>query len=134
LRQGAFDSRTTLVALTPLLTGIPGSGLLERFKMLLRREMEAAPGVRGPGAEGPRVTGPAVLEAEADQGIRLALPIDILPPHGRDLALGTARLPLLPVHRKLGEIVGPVGMGLPPLARPRGAAQRDTVIVPASGE
>ena len=134
MRQGPFDSRTTLVALPPLFTGLPGSRRLQRFKVLLRREMKTAPGVRGPGAEGPGVTGPAVLEAEADQGIRLALPIAILPPHGRDLALGTARLPLLPIDRELLESVRPVGMGLPALDRPRGAAPRDTVLVPARGE
>ena len=50
------------------------------------------------------------------------------------LPCGTARLPLLPIDRELGEIVGPVGMGLPALDRPRGAAQRDPVLVPAGDE
>jgi hypothetical protein len=93
--------------------------------MRLRREMQAAPRVRRPGAEGPRRAEPAVLEAEAYERIRFALPIDVFPPHGRDLALRTARLPLLPIDRELGEIVRPVGMGLPPLDRPRGATERD---------
>jgi hypothetical protein len=35
LQQGPFDPRATLVALPSLLTGIPGSGLLEGFKMFL---------------------------------------------------------------------------------------------------
>src|SRR5262245_53111839 len=96
--------------------------------------METTPRVRSPGAEGPGVTGKAVLKAEAHERIRFALTIDILPPHGRALALGTARLPLLPVHRELGEIVGPVGLGLPALDRPRGAAERDAVVVPAGSE
>src|SRR4029434_3757647 len=96
--------------------------------------METAPGVRGPGAEGPGVTGTAVLKAEAHERIRFALTIDILPPHGRDLALGTARLPLLPIDRELGEIVGPVSMGLPALDRPRGAAQGDPVRLLAGDE
>src|SRR6476619_3027707 len=96
--------------------------------------METTPSVRGPGAEGPGVTGTAVLKAEAHERIRFALTIDILPPHGRDLALGTARLPLLPIDRELGEIVGPVSMGLPALDRPRGAAERDAVVVLAGGE
>src|SRR6476619_7388996 len=96
--------------------------------------METTPSVRGPGAEGPGVTGTAVLKAEAHERIRFALTIDILPPHGRDLALGTTRLLLLPIDRELGEIVGPVGMGLPALDRPRGAAERDAVVVPAGGE
>ena len=82
MRERPFDSCTTSVVLPPLLTGIPSSRRLQRFEALLRREMEAAPGVRGPGAEGPGGTGPAVLAAEADQGIRLALPSDILAPHG----------------------------------------------------
>jgi hypothetical protein len=76
-----FDHRATLRALLPVFTGIPDPGRLDRFK-LLRRQMEVAPGVLGIGAEGPSATGSAVLEAEADQGIRLALPIAILPPHG----------------------------------------------------
>src|SRR5216683_2436862 len=134
LRQGPFDPRTALVALLPLLTGIPGSSRLQRFKMLLRREMKTAPSVLGPGAEGPGLAGTAVLEAKADQGIGLALPIDVLPPHGRDVALRTVGLPLLPIDRELREIVGPVGMSLPALDRPRGAAERDAVVVPAGGE
>ena len=64
----------------------------------------------------------------------LALAINVLPPDGRDLALRTAGLPLLPIDRELGEIVGPVGLGLPALDRPRGAAERDAVVVPAGGE
>src|SRR4029450_11605993 len=96
--------------------------------------METTPGVRGPGAEGPGVTGPAVLKAEAHERIWFALPIAILPPHGRALALGTACLPLLPIDRELGAIVRPVGMGLPAWDRPRGAAERDAVVVPAGGE
>src|SRR5215475_5996942 len=106
----------------------------QRFKVLLRREMETAPGVCGPGAARPGLTGPAVLKAEAHERIRLALPIDILPPDSRNLALGTTRLLLLPIDRELGEIVGPFGMGLPALDRPRGAAERDAVVVPARGE
>jgi hypothetical protein len=134
LRQGAFDARTALVALPPLLTGVPGTGLLQRFKVLLRREMEAAPRLRSPGAERPRVAGPAVLEAEAHERIRFALPIDILPPDGRDLTLRAPGLLLLPIDRELGEIVGPLGMGLPPLDRPRGAAQGDPVLLLAGDE
>ena len=42
-----------VIALLPLRTGVPGSGRLERFTMLVCREMEAAPRVRGPGAERP---------------------------------------------------------------------------------
>src|SRR5262249_7718376 len=128
------DPRRAWVAVPPLRTGIPGSSRLQRFKMLLRREMETAPRVRGPGAEGPGGTGPAVLEAETDQGIRLALPIDILPPHGRDLTLRAPCLLLLPIARALLEVVPPVSMGLPALNRPRGAAERDAVVVPAGGE
>ena len=117
----------------PLLTGIPGSRRLQRFKALLRREMEAAPRLLGPRAQRPGLTGAAILEAEPDDGIRLALAINVLPPDGRDLALRTAGLPLLPIDRELGEIVGPVGLGLPALDRPRGAAERDAVVVLAGG-
>jgi hypothetical protein len=134
LRQGAFDARTALVALQPLLTGIPGTGLLQRFKVLPRREMETAPRLCSPGAERPRVARPAVLEAEAHERRRLALPIDILPPDGRDLALRAPGLLLLPIDRELGEIVGPFGMGLPPLDRPHGATQGDPVLLLAGNE
>src|SRR4029453_19533251 len=95
--------------------------------------METTPGVRGPGAEGPGVTGPAVLKAEAHERIWFAPPIAILPPHGRALALGTACLPLLPIDRELGEIVSPVGMGLPALDRPRGPGGGEPVAPPAGG-
>ena len=102
--------------------------------MRLRREMQAASRVRRPGAERPRGTGPAVLEAEAHERIRFALPIAILAPHGRDLALGAPGLALLPIDRELGEIVGPVGLGLPALDRPCRAAERDAVVISAGGE
>src|SRR5438552_15657522 len=111
LRERPFDPGATLIALPPLLTRRPSPGRLERFKALLRRQMQAAPGLRGPEAQRPGRTGTAVLEAEAHNGRGLALAIDILPPHRRDLALGTVRLSLLPIHRELGEIVSPVGMG-----------------------
>ena len=79
--------------------------------------------------------GAAILEAEPDdENTGPALAINVLPPDGRDLALRTAGLPLLPIDRELGEIVGPVGLGLPALDRPRGAAERDAVVVPAGGE
>jgi hypothetical protein len=122
LRERPFDPRTALIALPPVLTRIPGPGRLKRFKAFLRREMQAAPRLLGPRAQRPGRTGTAILEAEADDGIRLARAIDLLPPDGRDLPLRTAGLPLLPIHCELGEIVGPVGMRLPPLDRPRGAA------------
>src|SRR4029450_10795275 len=96
--------------------------------------MQAAPRLLGPRAQRPGMTGAAILKAEAADGIRLALAIDILPPAGRDLPLRAPCLPLLPVHRALGEIIGPVGMRLPPLDRPRGAAQGDTMLVPAGDE
>src|SRR5262245_32177893 len=99
-----------------------------------RREMQGAPRLLGPRAQRPSGTGAASLEAEADSGLRLALTIDILPPDGRDLALRAPGLLLLPVHRELGEIVSPVGLGLPPLDGPRGAAQGDPVLVPAGDE
>ena len=76
----------------------------------------------------------AILEAEAHDSIRLARAIHVLPPDSRDLALRTAGLPLLPIDRELGEIIGPIGMRLPPLARPRGAAQGDPVLIPAGDE
>jgi hypothetical protein len=101
---------------------------------VLRREMQGAPRLLGPRAQRPSRTGAAILEAEADNGIRLALTIDILPPDGRDLALRAPGLPLLPVHRELGEIVSPVGLGLPPLDGSRGAAQGDPVLVPTGDE
>ena len=87
LRQRPFDPRATLIALPPVLTRIPGPGRLQRFKVLLRREMETAPSLCSPGAERPRVARPAVLEAEAHERIRFALPIDILPPDGCDRSI-----------------------------------------------
>jgi len=131
LRERPFDPGATVIAVPPLLTGIPGPGRLECFKALLRRQMQAASGLRGSEAQRPGRTGATVLEAEAHQGRGLALAIDILPPDGRDLALRAPGLPLLPVHRELGEIVSPVGLGLPSLDGPRGAAQCDPVLVPA---
>src|SRR5262245_50746946 len=96
--------------------------------------MQATPRLLRPRTQRPGRTGATVLEAEADDGIGLARAIDILPPDGRDLALRASSLLLRPIHRELGEIVGPVGMGLPPLDRPRGAAQGDTVLLLASDE
>lgn len=82
LRERPCDPRATLSALPPVRTGIPGLGCLERFKVLLRRKMEAAPCVLGMGVEGLGTTGAAVLETAAHDRIRLAPSIDILPPHG----------------------------------------------------
>ena len=116
-------------------TGIPGSRRLQRFQSApATGDGKAAPRLLGPRAQQPGLTGAAILEAEPDDGMRLALAINVLPPDGRDLALRTAGLPLLPIDHELGEIVGPVGLGLPALDRPRGAAERDAVVVPAGGE
>ena len=134
MRERPFDPGATLIALPSLLTRIPSPGRLDRFKALLRRQMQAAPGLRGPEAQRPGGTGTAVLEAEAHNGRGLALAIAILPPHGRDLALGAVRLPLLPIHRELVQSVGPLSMSLPPLARPCGAAPRAAVVVAAGDE
>src|SRR5262245_10763361 len=96
--------------------------------------MQAAPRLLGSRAQRPGLTGATILEAEAHDGIQLALAINILPPDGRDLALRAPGLPLLPINRELGEIVGPVSMGLPPLDRPRGATQGDPVLFLAGDE
>jgi len=102
--------------------------------MRWRREMPAASRVRRPGAERPRGTGPAGLEAEAHERIRFALPIALLAPPGRDLALRAPGLALRPRDRALGAIVGPGGLGVPALARPWRAAQREAVVIAAGGE
>src|SRR5262245_44457158 len=96
--------------------------------------MQAAPRFLSARAQRPGLTGAAVSDAAAQDGIRLALAIDMLPPDGRDLALRAPGLPLRPIHRERGEIVGPVGMGLPPLDRPRGASQGDPVLLLAGDE
>jgi hypothetical protein len=96
--------------------------------------MQAAPRLLRPRAPRPGRTGAAILEAEAHDGIRLALALNVLPPDSRDLALRTAGLPRRPIDRELGESIGPIGLRLPPLDRPRGAAQGEPVRIPAGDE
>ena len=98
LRERPCAPGATLIALPPLLTGLPGPGRLECFPVLLRRQREAAPGLRGPEAQRPGGTGSTVLETEAAKGRRLALALARLPPPRRDRALGTVRLLLLPSY------------------------------------
>src|ERR687885_225152 len=77
LRERPFDPCAPGIALPSLLTGIPGASRLERFPVRPRREQQATPSVRGTETERSCEAGAAVLEAKADDRIRLALPIDI---------------------------------------------------------
>ena len=108
LGERPFDAGAPLIALLALLTGIPG---LRRVRAP-RTGPGAAAAAGGPcawhwvqhGPRGTRPDSPACRNATMMEG--LPWPLHVLPPRHRQLALGTAHLLLLPVHRELLERIG----------------------------
>ena len=77
---------------------------------------------------------PGRVLVEFDHDRATALPTPRLPPRHREVALGTAHLLLVPVHRKLFERVRALDLRLPPLAGACGAPQGDALFVTAVDE
>ena len=113
LGERAFDPAARLIVLLALLTRIPGLGRVQRLGLRPGGSSGGAPAA-GPACTTAARTGPAVLQAEAHMNGATARAPTCSRHAVETLALRTAHLLLLPIHRKLLEGIGPVDLRLPP--------------------
>jgi hypothetical protein len=121
LGQCAFDSRTAFIALRAFVTGIPGAGRLKRLVLRVRRQSETTALLLRLSAEQARGTGTALLRAEGDDDIGMAITRHQLMPTVRGGALGAHHGLVLPIHGEVLDRLGAFYVRLPALDRTRWA-------------
>src|SRR4029453_1164063 len=134
LGERPFDAGPPLIPLLALFAGRPDLRRGQRLVLVLGRQPQPPACVLGTGTAGPYGTRPTRVFVKFHNDGATALPTPMLPPRGRQVALGAAYLLLVPGHRELLQGVSAFDLRLPPLAGACGAPQDDALCVAAVDE